>query len=151
KKMFALFAVAGIFLVVCRHGHVVVMCDMIRSGELMKYPLAMVKRLLDRYGKDIGLGYNIMCAFFKTLLRSSLGHRVVAMNLRGVVPAFHGHAHNRACQVGWHPLYVEGVGLEDFEECERTFAKSNHLASVTRLSTPFHRKQAINEHFCFHD
>ncbi|KAJ7435348.1 hypothetical protein B0H11DRAFT_2257308 [Mycena galericulata] len=137
KKMFALFAVAGIFLTVCRHGHVVVMCDMIRSGELMKYPLAMVQRLLDRYGKDIGLG--------------SLGPRVVAMNLRGVVPAFHGHAHNRACQVGWHPLYVDGVGLEDFEECERTFGKSNHLASVTRLTTPFHRKQAIDEHFDFHD
>ncbi|KAJ7717204.1 hypothetical protein B0H16DRAFT_1666805 [Mycena metata] len=144
-------AVAGIFLVVCRHGHVVVMCDMIRSGELMKYPLAMVKQLLDRYGKDIGLGYNIMCTFFKTLLRSSLGSRVVALNLRGVVPAFHGHAHNRACQVRWHPLYVDGVGLEDFEECERTFTKSNNLASVTRLTTSFHRKQAIDEHFYFHD
>jgi hypothetical protein len=34
KKMFALFAISGIFLTVCRHGHVVVMCDMIRSGEL---------------------------------------------------------------------------------------------------------------------
>lgn len=34
KKMFALFAVSGIFLTVCRHGHVVIMCDMIRSGEL---------------------------------------------------------------------------------------------------------------------
>jgi hypothetical protein len=34
KKMFALFEIAGIFLVVCRHGHVLLMCDMIRSGEL---------------------------------------------------------------------------------------------------------------------
>jgi hypothetical protein len=34
KKMFTLFAIAGIFLTVCRHGHVIVMCDMIRSGEL---------------------------------------------------------------------------------------------------------------------
>ena len=34
KKMFALFAVAGIFLAVCRHGHVLIICDMIRSGEL---------------------------------------------------------------------------------------------------------------------
>ena len=34
KKMYALFAVAGIFVAVCRHGHVLVMCDMIRSGEL---------------------------------------------------------------------------------------------------------------------
>ncbi|KAJ7785306.1 hypothetical protein DFH07DRAFT_948386 [Mycena maculata] len=137
KKMFALFAVSGIFLTVCRHGHVVVMCDMIRSGKLMKYPLAMIKRILDRYGKDIGLGYNIMCAFFKTLLRSSLGSRVVAMNLRGVV--------------GWHPLYVDGVGLEDFEECERTFSPSNHLAGITRLCQRFHRQQALDEHFDFHN
>ncbi|KAF8200634.1 hypothetical protein K438DRAFT_1582502 [Mycena galopus ATCC 62051] len=151
KKMFALFAVAGIFLTVCRHGHAIIMCDMIRSGELMKYPLAMVKHLLDEYGADIGLGYDIICAFFKTLHRSSLGAKVTAMRLQGVVPAFHGHAHNRPCQLGWHPLYVDSVGLEDFEECERTFAKSNHLASTTRLATPFHRQQQIDEHFHFHD
>jgi hypothetical protein len=34
KKMFALFAISGIFIAVCRHGHVLIMCDMIRSGEL---------------------------------------------------------------------------------------------------------------------
>lgn len=34
KKMFSLFSVTGIFIVVCRHGHVLVMCDMVRSGEL---------------------------------------------------------------------------------------------------------------------
>ena len=34
KKMFALFAIAGIFLAVCRHGHVLFVCDLIRSGEL---------------------------------------------------------------------------------------------------------------------
>jgi Kyakuja-Dileera-Zisupton transposase len=34
KKMYALFTIAGIFLAVCRHGHVLVICDMIRSGEL---------------------------------------------------------------------------------------------------------------------
>ncbi|KAJ6455539.1 hypothetical protein C8R47DRAFT_996729 [Mycena vitilis] len=151
KKMFALFAIAGIFIAVCRHGHVLVMCDMIRSGELMKYPLAIVERLLDMYGPEVGLGYDIMCAFYKTLLRSSLGRRVVSLKLRGVVPAFHGHAHNRECQTGWHPLYVEGAGLEDFEECERTFCLSNNLATVTRLSTPFHRQQQIDEHFHFHD
>ncbi|KAJ7473498.1 hypothetical protein FB451DRAFT_1133999 [Mycena latifolia] len=151
KKMFALFAIAGIFIAVCRHGHVLVICDMIRSGELMKYPLAVVERLLDLYGSDIGLGYDIMCAFYKTLLRSSLGRRVVGLRLQGVVPAFHGHAHNRGCQNRWHPQYVEGVGLEDFEECERTFCLSNNLATVTRLSTPFHRQQQIDEHFNFHD
>ncbi|KAJ7911785.1 hypothetical protein B0H13DRAFT_2480003 [Mycena leptocephala] len=117
KKMFSFFAVSGIFITVCCHGHAVVMCDMIRSGELMKYPLAMVKRLLDAHGADIGLGYDIGLRY----------------------------------HTGWHPLYVDVVGLEDFEECECTFAKSNHLASTTRLCTPFHRRQTIDEHFLFHD
>jgi hypothetical protein len=117
----------------------------------MKYPLATVNRLLQDFGSDICLGYDIMCAFYTTLRRSSLGQKAVAFRLSGVVPAFHGHAHNRGCQVQWHPLYVEGVGLEDFEECERTFCRSNELASVTRLATPYHRQQHIDEHFRFHD
>ncbi|KAL0567199.1 hypothetical protein V5O48_014800 [Marasmius crinis-equi] len=152
KKMYSFFKISGIFLSVCRHGHVLVLCDMRRSGELMKYPLAIVKALLDRYGKELGLGYDIMCAFYKTLLRSEkLRNQVVKFRLRGVVPAFHGHAHNRKCQVRWHPMYIKGVGIEDFEECERTFSESNHLAASTRLATEFHRHQAILEHSDFHD
>ncbi|KAJ7834538.1 hypothetical protein B0H14DRAFT_3110028 [Mycena olivaceomarginata] len=134
KKMFALFAISGIFF-----------------GGVMKYPLAIVNYLLDTYGADLGLGYDIMCAFWKTLSRSSLGAKVTGMRLRGVVPTFHGHAHNRMCQLSWHPVFVDGVGLEDFEECERTFAKSNNLATCTRFATPFHRQQKIDEHFYFHD
>ncbi|KAF8142395.1 hypothetical protein K438DRAFT_2113734 [Mycena galopus ATCC 62051] len=120
KKMFALFAISGIFVSVCRHGHVLVMCDMIRSGELMKYPLFIVQALLDKYGADIGLGYDII-----------LGTKVTGLRLRGVVPAFHGHAHNRACQIGWHPLYVDGVGLEDFEECMRYQNYRQALEKIT--------------------
>ncbi|TFK59015.1 hypothetical protein BDN72DRAFT_781320 [Pluteus cervinus] len=151
KKMFALFAVSGIFVTVCRHGHVLLICDMIRSGELMKYPIAHVRALLDRYGAGIGIGYDIFCQLIKTLRRSSLGQDVAAMSLDGVVPAFHGYAHNRLCQLSWHPLYKDGTGIEDFEECERTFSKSNNLAAVTRLATPYHRHQQIEEHFQFHD
>ncbi|KAL1724895.1 hypothetical protein EV714DRAFT_222321 [Schizophyllum commune] len=117
----------------------------------MKYPLAIVDHLLKTYGPDFGLGYDIMCAFFKTMQKSTLAPRVAALRLRGVVPAFHGHAHNRGCQVSWHPMYAVGVGIEDFEECERTFCKSNELAGVTRMATSFHRRQQLVEHFDFHD
>ncbi|EPS93139.1 hypothetical protein FOMPIDRAFT_1033828 [Fomitopsis schrenkii] len=34
KKMFALFAVTGIFVCLCRHGQLLILCDMVRSGEL---------------------------------------------------------------------------------------------------------------------
>ncbi|KAJ7817486.1 hypothetical protein B0H14DRAFT_2165091, partial [Mycena olivaceomarginata] len=93
-----------VFFCRCRHGHVLAMCDTIRSGELTRSPY-IVRRLLDTYSADIGLGYDIMCAFFGTLCRSSLGARVTALRMRGVVPSFHRHAHNRECQLGWHLLY----------------------------------------------
>jgi hypothetical protein len=34
KKMFDLFAISGIFACVCRHGHLLFLCDMQKSGEL---------------------------------------------------------------------------------------------------------------------
>ncbi|KIY53647.1 hypothetical protein FISHEDRAFT_32875, partial [Fistulina hepatica ATCC 64428] len=34
KKMVELFAVSGVFVMVCQHGHALLICDMIRSGEL---------------------------------------------------------------------------------------------------------------------
>jgi hypothetical protein len=34
KRMFDVFDETGIFLVACRHGFILMMCDMIRSGEL---------------------------------------------------------------------------------------------------------------------
>jgi hypothetical protein len=34
KKMFAIFKKSGIFITVCRHGFLLTICDMVRSGEL---------------------------------------------------------------------------------------------------------------------
>ncbi|EPS92790.1 hypothetical protein FOMPIDRAFT_1137302 [Fomitopsis schrenkii] len=34
KKMFALFAITGVFVCLCWHGHLLAICDMVRSGEL---------------------------------------------------------------------------------------------------------------------
>ncbi|OBZ69684.1 hypothetical protein A0H81_10468 [Grifola frondosa] len=149
KKMFALFAVTGIFTCICRHGQLLVLCDMIRSSELMKYPLAIVNKLLHMYGHDIGLGYDIACEFAKTLSRSSLGSHAKERQMFGIVPAFHGHSHNRLCQVYWYPMYWDGVGKEDFERCERLYSESNALACGTRLATVFHRHQAIEQFFGF--
>ncbi|KIY51406.1 hypothetical protein FISHEDRAFT_16436, partial [Fistulina hepatica ATCC 64428] len=117
----------------------------------MKYPIAITNYLIDTYGNNIGLGYDIMCAFMKTLSRSSIADKVRSSRLVGVVPAFHGHAHSRSCQVHWHPMYVDGTGLEDFEENERFFGGSNELATGTRTCTAFHRRQQIEEYINFHD
>ena len=117
-----------------------------------KYGLALIDKLLDVYGADLGIGYDIGCAFAQTINKSMrLAQKAAVLRLQMLVPAFHGHAHNRACQLCWHPLYIAGTSLEDFETCERVFSLSNALASGTRHTSAFHRHQAIEQYFAFWD
>jgi hypothetical protein len=117
----------------------------------MKYRIAITNQMINTHREELGLAYDIMCAFIKTLHNSSIRSKVKEMRLIGVVPVFHGHAHNRVCQVRWHPMYVDGVRTEDFKTCEWVFYQSNELAACTRLTTPFHQHQEILEHFTFQD
>ncbi|KAG2135775.1 hypothetical protein DEU56DRAFT_737641 [Suillus clintonianus] len=147
RRMWGVFDESGIFMAVCRHGFSLVIADMVQSGEQSKYPLAVVSKLLDVFGKDLGGGYDIGCRFKTTLSRSALGPSARELNHTSLVGAFHGHAHKRLCQLDHLTMYVEGLGLEDLEGCERTFSKSNALASSVRYSSIFHRHQAITNYF----
>ncbi|KAK1232440.1 hypothetical protein PQX77_004416 [Marasmius sp. AFHP31] len=149
SKMWGIFEETGIFLSLCRHGFVLLVVDMVQSGELSKYPLAIVNRLLEVLGSNLGGGYDIGCRFGATLNSSPLRERVKTLNYTSLVGLFHGHAHCRLCQLSHLGTYVRGIGLEDLEGCERFFSKSNALASSTRHASSFHRQQAI-VHYCQH-
>ncbi|KIJ56126.1 hypothetical protein M422DRAFT_150960, partial [Sphaerobolus stellatus SS14] len=73
KRLINAFEETGIFLAICRHGMIWIICNMVRSGELAKYPLATCAHLLGLLPKSPGLGYDIACSFGRTLARSSLG------------------------------------------------------------------------------
>lgn len=116
----------------------------------MKYLLAIISRLIDIYGEDIIVSCGISCEFQKTLQTSPLlSEKVAATNIKFIVPSFHGHSHNCACQVKQLLLYVKGTGKEDFEGCECFFSLSNNLAAGTQLSTPFHCHQSIAQFVAF--
>jgi hypothetical protein len=114
-----------------------------------KYPLAITDKLLSVYGSNGGCAYDIGCTFTTTLKNSSLGLKAAALNFWLMVGTFHGHAHNRRCQLDWHPMYVLGTGNTEEEGCEHVFSLANDLAQCTRHATRFHRHQAIDEHFMF--
>ncbi|KZS91015.1 hypothetical protein SISNIDRAFT_414531, partial [Sistotremastrum niveocremeum HHB9708] len=144
KVMFNCFDESGIFIAVCRHGFLFSAADMVASGELAKYGLAILARIEEQIPGIKLYGYDIGCAFQKTVMNSSLGPRFKSMM---VVPSMHGYAHNRACQVKHHPNYTTGAGLEDLESCERFFSSSNGCARITRHATAFHRHQILDSHF----
>ncbi|KAJ7206125.1 hypothetical protein GGX14DRAFT_535569 [Mycena pura] len=143
SKMWGVFDETGIFLALCHHGFVLLLVDMIKSGELGKYPLAIVDALLDTYGERNGLAYDVGCHLEITIRNSRLGQKAKDKLLKMLVGTFHGHAHNRLCQLQYLATYVEGLGLEDLEGCERFFSKSNGLAKSVRYASRFHRQQEI--------
>ncbi|KAF8151136.1 hypothetical protein K438DRAFT_1623939 [Mycena galopus ATCC 62051] len=151
SKMWGIFDETGIFIALCRHSFVLLVADMVRSGELAKYPLAIENALMDAFGKDIGFGYDIGCGHAKTLKNSPLGPKAKEHNFRMLVGAFHGHAHNRRCQLKYLATYVEGMGIEDLEGCERLFSKSNGLSRSVRYASVFHRKQTIRAYLAHVD
>ncbi|KAF9033503.1 hypothetical protein BDZ89DRAFT_896752, partial [Hymenopellis radicata] len=71
-KMWGIFEETGIFLALCRHGFVLVVADMIKSGELAQYGLAVTAHLLKVLGGKLGCGYDIGCQFGTTVKKSPL-------------------------------------------------------------------------------
>ncbi|KAJ7433959.1 hypothetical protein B0H11DRAFT_1758215 [Mycena galericulata] len=142
-KMWSIFDETGVFLALCRHGFVLLVADMVRSGELAKYGLAIFDALMDAFGADSGLGYDIGCGSETTIKNSPLGPKASLLRFKMLVGAFHGHAHNRKCQLRFLATYVKGLGLEDLEGCERLFSRSNALSKSVRYASVFHRRQLI--------
>lgn len=116
-----------------------------------KYPLAVTDCLIKHLGQNIGNGYDVGCDFQTTIKKSPLAARAAQCNFRCLVGAFHGHAHNRLCQLCMLATYVLGLGLEDLEGCERFFSGSNALAKSCRYASRFHRQQEITAYVKHHD
>ncbi|RDB25832.1 hypothetical protein Hypma_006599 [Hypsizygus marmoreus] len=147
KKMWAIFDESGIFASACRHGFVMWITDMVRSGELAKYPLAMVAKALEVLGPQHLVGYDIGCQFQSTISTSSLGPKFTEEKCRCCLNAFHGFTHNYLCQLHHHPNCIDGMGIEDLETLERVFSLSNALAPITRYMTAYRRRVFIDLYF----
>ncbi len=110
----------------------------------------MIYKLLKTLNGVLGMGYDIGCSFEATVRDSPIPPEM-KQHFKSLVGIFHGHAHNRLCQLVKLGFYVAGLCLEDLEGCECFFAGLNNLASVVRHSSIFHRRQAISEYACHMD
>ncbi|KAF7353123.1 hypothetical protein MSAN_01499700 [Mycena sanguinolenta] len=142
-RTWGMYDETGISPALCRHGFVLVVADMVKSGELTKYGFAVVEHLIKVLG-EIASGYDVGCKFGKQVKAHPVLSKLAANNnYVSLVGVFHGLGHGRMCQTKNLTTYVEGVGTETLEGCETYFSKSNALPSTTRHATRFHRQQAI--------
>ncbi|KAJ6569307.1 hypothetical protein B0H19DRAFT_881742, partial [Mycena capillaripes] len=61
-RAWGMYDETGIFLTLCQHGFVLIVVDMIKSGELSKYGFAVIAHLLRVLG-ELASGYDIGCKF----------------------------------------------------------------------------------------
>ncbi|KAG2101883.1 uncharacterized protein F5147DRAFT_746939 [Suillus discolor] len=148
KRMWAIFEETGIFVGACRHGLILWYTDMMRSGELAKYLLAIVAKVLAIIGNHTLGAYNIGCGFSAMVKASSLGPAFTEQESHLCIDSFHRFAthhlncctfiaHNYICQTQHHPLRIEGAGLEDFGATKHIFSASNVLAPVIRYASSY--------------
>ncbi|OJT11359.1 hypothetical protein TRAPUB_12122 [Trametes pubescens] len=137
KRAWGIFDETGIFASTCRHGLILWLVDMVRSGELAKYPLSIVAKVLDVLDAPTLCGFDIGCTFEGTVKSSSLGEAFTKSASR--------------CQLRNHPIIFRGIGLEDLEVMERIFSTSNHLAAVVRYASGYRRRVLIDAFFCHWD
>ncbi|KAF8170782.1 hypothetical protein BJ912DRAFT_860927 [Pholiota molesta] len=146
QRMWGIFLETGIFAAACRHGFFLWIADMLKSGELAKYPLAITAKALETMGDRLLIGYDIGCSFSATLKSSSLADCFRMSASKCCPNAFHGYSHNYLCQARNHPNIIEGIGLEDLEVMECVFSASNQLASVTRYASAYRRRLLIDQY-----
>ncbi|KAJ4492046.1 hypothetical protein C8J55DRAFT_533981 [Lentinula edodes] len=120
------FHETGIFTSACQHGFIIWLMDMIRSGELAKYPLTITVKALEVFGKNLLIGYDIGCSFSETIAKTPLNEALQKKKCCTCVNAFHGYSHNALCQQSFHPTHIKGMGLEDLKTLERIFSYRYH-------------------------
>ncbi|KAE9398022.1 hypothetical protein BT96DRAFT_995208 [Gymnopus androsaceus JB14] len=162
-KSAAKFRENGWFVLLCRHMMVLAVCDMVQSGKLARYPLALLHLFMAAEKEDrdrnnegrpkgsLAVAYDIACKFSKTISQSLLKGLAQWSNYLPVVGTMHGYAHECLCQLLFLMLYVVGCGLENGEGDERFFNVSNSLAPITRHQSTFHCRQAISEFLYYKD
>ncbi|KAI6094445.1 hypothetical protein EDD16DRAFT_1721723 [Pisolithus croceorrhizus] len=134
ENQIQVFEQTGIFVMACRHGFVECIAEMKRSGELAKYGLAAVSRLLDVCGEDQAVGHDVGCASKKTIASSSLGNEVQEKRLKVVVNAFHGFAHNQFHWKQFLDLHFSQWDSDKYLELSR-FLYNNYKQALYIIQT----------------
>ncbi|ESK83837.1 hypothetical protein Moror_13520 [Moniliophthora roreri MCA 2997] len=74
-----------------------------------------------------GFSYNLGCRAERTVAKSLLFSLAERQKLLMLIGILHRHAHQRLCQLAFLLVYVIGAGIENLEQCECYFSKSNAL------------------------
>lgn len=127
--------ISGIFGSVCSHGFVYGLMNIIK-GESLAYSCAMVKMIRNEISdRRFVVSYDIIC---------KLINHVRPLVDASFVPEMHAYSHNGACQSKFNPKNLFGIGFEEGEDCERTWAHFVHIAAIASVMRSENREDFLS-------
>lgn len=111
----------------------------ITKSESLEYSCAMINIIKQEILKRrFVVSYDIICKLIKHVWK----HVDTAF-----VPEMHAYSHNGACQSKFNPKNIFGIGFEEGEDCERTWAHFVHIAAIASEKPFFCTEEGCGRRF----
>jgi hypothetical protein len=149
---------SGIFVMTCRHGQVIFLCNVDTPGEQQRYIVAMLEEVFTLLPPHATVlqAYDVGCVTEHSLNLVRLlpsppsppspppspssdslpKHPIFPPAIRErvsfVINAMHAYGHHWACQLVYSPRFRAGIGLADHESVERFWSRIRKLIPLTR-------------------
>ncbi|KAJ7878978.1 hypothetical protein B0H14DRAFT_3774904 [Mycena olivaceomarginata] len=142
---------SGVFVMVCRHGQVLFLCNIDTPGEQQKYVLAGLEELISLLPPEATAlkTYDIGCQTNRSLDLYPLLTEGVRERVAFVLNAMHSYRHEWACQLVYSPRLRRGMALTDGEAVERFWSRIRKLIAITRHQWNSRRIWTIDQYTVF--
>ncbi|KAK7062073.1 hypothetical protein R3P38DRAFT_2494733 [Favolaschia claudopus] len=142
---------SGIFVMTCRHGQPIFLCNIDTPGEQQRYIVAMVEELFSMLPKQATLeqAYDVACVTDHSLDLYPIVSESIRSRISFVINGMHAYGHQWACQLVYNPRFRTGMGLADHEGVERFWSRTRKLIPLTRTQWSSRRIWMIDQYAAF--
>ncbi|KAJ7850971.1 hypothetical protein B0H13DRAFT_2360391 [Mycena leptocephala] len=125
---------SGIFVMTCRHGQVIFLCNIDTPGEQQRYIIAMLEEVAGLLPSHATMlqAYDVGCVTDHSLNLHPIFPAALRERISFVINGMHAYGHHWACQLVYSPRFHPGIGLADHEGVERFWSRIHKLIPLTR-------------------
>ncbi|KAJ7825175.1 hypothetical protein B0H13DRAFT_2375077 [Mycena leptocephala] len=142
---------SGIFVMTCRHGQVIFLCNVDTPGEQQRYIVAMLEEVFTLLPPHATVlqAYDVGCVTEHSLNLHPIFPPAIRERVSFVINAMHAYGHHWACQLVYSPRFRAGIGLADHESVERFWSRIRKLIPLTRGQWNSRRIWMIDQYATF--
>ncbi|KAJ7739076.1 hypothetical protein DFH07DRAFT_752302, partial [Mycena maculata] len=142
---------SGVFVMTCRHGQVLFLCNVDTPGEQQRYIIAMLEEVFALLPPEATVlqAYDVGCVTDHSLNLFPILHPEIRKRVSFIINGMHAYGHHWACQLVYSPRFREGMGLADHEGVERFWSRIRKLIPLTRGQWNSRRIWMIDQYAAF--